>query len=222
MNKKSVLILGIAAMAVFSLAGFAAAESVSDATGDVWHWTWNSNLGTYSWAPSTASRPNIDITELSYSVNGHQVILTLKVAGTIEGDKTMYAAFYNTTGATYYMTYANGTGSCMGVSGNYTSFSTGNVTASGNTLTGTVNMVGSGAESNFYGYAYEYANFGDTSGEWWGDWAPQSDSPWYGTGATNNSGDNGGTGGGGGGSTPGFEMVLALGAIALVVMLRKK
>lgn len=218
MNKKIVFILGIAALAAFSLTGFAAAaESVSDDTGDVWHWTWNSNLGTYSWAHSASNRPNIDITELSYSVRGQQVILTLKVAGTIGGDKTLYAAFYNTTDATYYMTYANGTGSCIGISGNYTGFSTGNATASGNTITGTVNLVGTGDKSDFYGYAYEYTTFGDTSGEWWGDWAPQSGSPWYGMDT-----DDGGDGGGGGGSTPGFEILLALGAIVLVAMMRKK
>ena len=218
MNTKNIFILGIAAMAVFSLLGFAAAaENVNDDTGDVWHWTWNSNTGAYSWMHSTTNRPNVDITELSYGTSGQQIVLTLKVAGTIEdSEKIVYAAFYNPTDGTYYMTYANGTGSCMGISGNYTSFATGNVTVSGNTITGTINMLGNGAKSDFYGYAYEYTNFGDTSGEWWGDWAPQDDSPWYGTESDNDGG------GSGGGSTPGFEILLALGAIALVVALRKK
>jgi len=56
---------------------------------------------------------------------------------------------------------------------NYTGFSTGNATASGNTITGTVNLVGVRDKSDFYGYAYEYTTFRDTSGEWWGDWAPK-------------------------------------------------
>jgi len=218
MNKRNIFVLGVVATAVFLSAGLASAEKITDDTGDVWHWTWNSNTGSYSWAHSVTSQPEIDIKEISSDVEGEQMVLKMKVSGDISSSNTLYAVFYNTTGATYYMMYSNGSGMCMAISGNYTGISYGNTTASGDTLTGTVNMIGEGTKSEFYGYAYKYTHFGDTSGEWWGDWAPQDDSPWYDTENSNNEGSSGG----GGGSTPGFEILLAAGAIALAFVIKKK
>jgi len=218
MNKRNIFVLGVVATAVFLSAGLASAEKITDDTGDVWHWTWNSNTGSYSWAHSVTNQPEIDIKEISSDVEGEQMVLKMKVSGDISSSNTLYAVFYNTTGATYYMMYSNGSGMCMAISGNYTGISYGNTTASGNTLTGTVNMIGEDTKSEFYGYAYKYTHFGDTSGEWWGDWAPQDDSPWYDTENSNNEGSSGG----GGGSTPGFEILLAAGAIALAFVIKKK
>jgi len=223
MNKLSIFVLGAVATALFLSAGLASAETITDDSGDVWHWTWNANVGSYSWAHSVTSQPDIDIKEISASTEGGQMVLKMKVLGEITASNTLYAIFYNTTGATYYMMYSNGTGMCMAVSDNYNSggISYGNVTVSGDTLTGKVNLIGTGTESKFYGYAYKYTHFGDTSGEWWGDWVPQDDSPWYGSQNTNNEDDNGGDNGGGG-STPGFEILIAAGAIVLALAMKKR
>ena len=220
MYKKSIFILGGIVTAVFLSAGFASAtEIIADDSGDVWHWTWNANAGTYTWAHSVSSEPDIDINEISYSVEGQQVLLKIKVAGNIQGSNNLYYVTYNTTDAAYYMAYGNGSGMCMGFLENGTGFSYGNITVSGDTLIGKTNLLGAGTgmTSDFYGYAYKYTHFGDTSGEWWGDWAPQEQSPWYGM-DTDDSGD----GGGGSGSTPGFGILLALGAIVLFMMMGKK
>ena len=42
----------------------AAATSISDGTGDVWHWSYTGT--TWSWAGNVANKPNIDITQISY------------------------------------------------------------------------------------------------------------------------------------------------------------
>ena len=216
MYKRSIFILGAVVTAVFLSAGFAsAAETITDDNGDVWHWTWNANAGTHTWAHSVSSEPDIDIKEISYSVEGQQVLLKMKVAGDIQGPNNLYYVAYNTTDAAYYMTYGNGSGMCMGFLENGTGFSYGNTTVSGDTLIGTTDLLGTGTgvTSGFYGYAYKYSHFGDTSGEWWGDWAPQEQSPWYGTENSDNGGNSGGT--------PGFELVLLVGAIALIAILKK-
>lgn len=220
MYRRSIFILGAVVTAVFLSAGFAsAAETITDDSGDVWHWTWNANAGTYTWAHSTASEPDIDIREISYSVEGQQVLLKMKVAGNIQGTNNLYYVTYNTTDASYYMAYGNGSGMCMGFLENGTGFSYGNTTVSGDTLIGTTNLLGTGTgtRSDFYGYAYKYSHFGDTSGEWWGDWAPQEQSPWHSSENPDSGEDNGGSGG-----TPGFEIGLLVGAMALIAILKKK
>ncbi|MEA2054445.1 MAG: hypothetical protein U9O96_04935 [Candidatus Thermoplasmatota archaeon] len=219
MNKKGVSVLGIAALAVFLFAGLASAETITDDTNDVLHWAWNDNLGTYSWSHSVTNKPNIDIKELSCTTDGQQVILKMKVSGAIEdSENIIYGACYNTTDAMYYATYTNGSGMCMGVPGDYTQISSGNVSSSGDTITATVNTAGTGAKSDFYGYAYKYTQFGDTSAEWWGDWIPQDTSPWS-CDENNGGGDEGSSGGGG---IPGFEIVLLVGAIAIIVALKRR
>jgi len=171
MYKRSIFILGGIVTAVFLSAGFASAtEIIADDSGDVWHWTWNANAGTYTWAHSVSSEPDIDINEISYSVEGQQVLLKIKVAGNIQGSNNLYYVTYNTTDAAYYMAYGNGSGMCMGFLENGTGLSYGNITVSGGTLIGKTNLLGAGTgiTSDFYGYAYKYTHFGDTSGEWWG------------------------------------------------------
>ncbi|KAA0004099.1 MAG: hypothetical protein FE048_00090 [Thermoplasmata archaeon] len=222
MKKIGLYFLAILAIGIL-LSTVASAGTITDETNDVWHWTWNAGLGRFSWTHSVTSKPNIDITELSYTIEGGQAILKMKVKGTIENsEKVMYIAYYNTTDANYWMTYTNGTGMCMAMSPSGGTWAWGNVTASGDTITAVVNLVGIGTEEEFWGYAVEYTQIKDTSAEYWGDWAPQDTSPWYeGDGGEGDGGD-GGEDGGGGGGIPGFESAILCMSILIAIAIWRK
>jgi hypothetical protein len=216
MNRNIICVVGVLTLLLTPFAVIAADETETDDTGDVWHWKWNDNSGTFSWQESTTSRSNIDITELTYTVDNQQITFQLKVHGSIQDAENIgYLAYYNTTDANYWMTYNNGQGGCYGTSTTGTNFSFGNATVAGNTLTATVDAVGTGSKEAFYGFAAEYTEYGNTNAEWWGDWAPQGRSPWHGI--------NNGGGGNDDNGTPGFELVLLLSAACIaIMMLRRK
>jgi hypothetical protein len=211
MNNRKYLLVACLVSVVLG-ASFAMGETVTDSKNDVYHWKWDESNNIYSWKESVTSRSDIDINDLIFDEVGQNVILTLTVHGTIKNSENIvYWAYYNTTDSFYSMSYTNGTGFCMGSSSITTDFSWGNTTVSGNKITGTVKAVGTGQKEAFYGWAGEYTKLGDTSAEWWGDWAPQDASPWY--GLDENGGDNGGT--------PGFEILLITGAIVALVLIKK-
>lgn len=61
---------------------FVSATAVSDPTGDVVHW---SVTGTsWGWEYNVGSKLEIDITEISYTVNGDNLTITLQVADEIQ------------------------------------------------------------------------------------------------------------------------------------------
>jgi hypothetical protein len=214
----------------------AAATSVTDPTNDVWHW---SNTGTvWSWVGNVADRPNVDITQISYEVNGDKITLEMVVAGSIQtSDKIGYYLWYNSTDSQYSLIYANGTGAAYGINGgNFmnSSFAQ-NVTISGNTLSAVLDVVGDTSQVELWGWAYEYTNAqNQATNEWWGDWAPNDKFPYEqtdisdNTSGTNTTGDTTGTNGSstgnqsGSGSTPGFEVILVLGAVATALILLRK
>jgi hypothetical protein len=175
---------------------------------------------------NVVDKPNIDITELSATVNGDQLTLVLTVSGTIENsEKIVYWVWYNTTDTSYMAWWVNGTGMGYG-SNNSGGYVFGEVSASGGTITATFNTTGITAEESLYGYAYEYTTLtGDTTtNEWWGDWIPNSGSPYKQT-SDNGDTDDDQTGGSDSGSkTPGFEIPLLITAlvVALIMIRRKK
>jgi len=211
--KTILFVCGLATVALLC-GSLADAATVDDDTGDVFHWKWSDNLGTYSWAHAVTDKPNIDITELSYDVSGDMLTLTMTVQGDIEDSEDVwYWASFNTSDATYYMNYVNGSGTCMGTGAS--NFSFGNVSAAGDTVTGTIDLLGTDETVSFWGWAasgYSQA----TNTEYWQDWAPQEYAPDIDDG-------NGGNGDDDGDGTPGFTVLLALGAVgAVLVVLRRR
>ena len=202
----------------------AAATTISDGTGDVWHWT---NIGnTWSWAGNIASKPDIDITQISTTLNGGSLTLSLTVAGTIRSsDKIYYWAYFNTTDSTYYSFWYNGSGYAFASNHSY-GYEMGNITISGNTINTVFNVMGDTTTVELWGWAAEYTNYlNQNTNEWWGDWAPNSKLPFTppGTGGNQTGGNNtGGNNTGGGTKTPGFELLPAIAAIALVVVLLRR
>lgn len=214
----------------------ASAASISDPTGDVWHW---SQTGTaWAWSGNVVSKPNIDITQITANVNGGQLVLTMTVAGTIENtNKTVYWMYYNTTGTKYYAMWANGNGYGFGYQPNQTMSEMAAVTVSGNTITAKFNVTSVPAAQKFWGWAAQYTGaLGSNTAEWWGDWAPNSQIPFSttpGGNTGNNTGGNPGSNTGGnhanntGGNTtskktPGFEVLPVIAAVAIAAILLRR
>jgi hypothetical protein len=206
----------------------AAAVSVSDGTGDVWHWT---NTGTaWSWVGNVGNKPNVDIKEISYEVNDAKITLKLEVAGSIQtSDKVGYYLWYNSTDTVYTMTYMNGQGGAYGVKGgNFMNSSyTQNVTISGDTLSAVLDVVGDTSQVELWGMAVEYTTTAnDQTAEWWGDWAPNSKLPFTpGTGGNtdgNNTDGNTNDGNNTGTKTPGFEVIPVIAAVGIATILLRR
>lgn len=211
----------------------AAATSIDDGTSDVWHWAQSPSGTSWSWQGNVGNKPNIDIKEISYSVNDNKITLKMEVSGEIQNsDKIAYMVYYNTTDTTYQMSYSNGTGGGFGMNQeNMDIRATENVSVSGDTFSVVLDVIGDTSKVDLWGYAAEYSSYGDLSAEWWGDWAP-NEKFLFDTGTDGTDGTNGTDGTDGGlddkesGSdkkTPGFELVLVLAAVAVVfIVLRKR
>jgi hypothetical protein len=242
--KKITIISSCLLLFILLGAAMASAASISDPSGDVAHWT-QSQTG-WGWSYNIGTKPNIDITEIRTSASDDQMTIELEVDGTIQTSELYYyAVWFNTSDSYYMFTWSNGEGFGYGAStsGDY-QMAMANVTASGNTLAATIDLVGEDtASEEFWGYAWEYANtsaVGDTlTAEWWGDWVPNDESPFYddyqnnqddqntsddgNTSDTNQSGDgseqpnnNQPTG------TPGFELLLVFVALMMFIFVKKK
>jgi len=177
----------------------AAATSISDGTGDVWHWTQSISGTGWAWQRNIGNKPNIDIKEISYNVNENKITLSLKVSGIIQtSDKVVYYIFYNTTDAKYLLSYLDGDGVGYGMKSttNFTTagdYTVGNVTVSGDTISVVLDVLGDTSKVELWGYAAEYTTVGNQTAEWWGDWAPDDQAPYDadtdGTDGTDTDGD---------------------------------
>ena len=212
-------IVGIGTLMLVLSAMSVSAETIADGTGDVWHWAQTGT--TWAWGGNVGDKPNIDITDISYTVTGNTLTLSMTVEGTIQStDKIGYFIYYNTTDTSYWLSWANGEGGGLAMStaqGGIPGAAT-NVTASGNTFNGTFDILGDASKVAFWGWAFEYTNVtGGMTSEWWGDWAPDTQFPYQ--VANTNPGSSTSQP-----KTPGFEAVLAIAAIgsALIILKRRK
>lgn len=169
-------IFAIAMGLLLSLLGISvSAETVTDQTSDVYHW--HQSAGSYGWEANVGNKPNIDIEEVSYNLNNDKLTLSIKVVGTISSSEMVsYWCSLNSSNSNYYFGWEQGTGTGFGISseGSYQMVEP-EITVSDDTLTAIFDKVGTldtGVE--FYGWSAEYTSYGDTSNEWWGDWAPES------------------------------------------------
>ena len=172
-----------------------------------------------------STKPNLDVTKVTYSVDGGIVTLGVTVKGEIEGDDSItYYVEYECSDASYQFTYKNGN-----LNSKSSSIAGGEATMVGtaidhsidptNTLVATFNVVGNGGtDGELYGFAGD--DFPPVGvDEYWMDNTVVEDGGTPGGGeGTNGDGNTGGSG------TPGFEtlsVIAALG-IALVILRRKK
>ena len=173
--KSSMIIIGLCVLMLSSLT--VSAETVTDGTGDIYHWYWNADSGTFGWQVSTDEKPNIDITELSYTIGGETATFVMKVAGNIEDTQYIsYWTTYTSDEVTYFYTYTNGEVLGMASNSETTLFDTeAEVTVSVDTLTIEFDSVGEGITNlEFHGYAHIWTETGGESGESWWDYAPDT------------------------------------------------
>lgn len=246
MRKKNGIIILAVIVTLFLSCSVAAAETLTDPSGDVYHWK---STGTgFQWEASTDARSNIDITELSFTTNGDQLTLSMKVAGSIEASETIsYIAWVNVSDSYYYwLTYANGEGGGFAINNEEGAAQFDydpDISVNGNTISATFDIVGDDpSSSNLWGWAAEYTVLNDITNEWWGDWIPGEYAPFYGeingdddTGDDDTGDDDDGDDDTGGEAdsntngdtpppqTPGFEIFLLIAAFVFVVFyLRRK
>ncbi|MDG6219311.1 MAG: hypothetical protein QCI00_07710 [Candidatus Thermoplasmatota archaeon] len=182
MKKILVTLIGFAFLASIGIIVSAQSGSVTDPIGDVMHWRHTDT--TWGWETDIGNKPNIDVTEISYEVSGNQFILSFKVDGTIiDSDLVAYWAYLNTSDSNYFFNWVNGEGIGWGVNTEEGSFQMDyepDIVASGNTITATFDLVGTFTSGvDLWGWAVEYTTYGNTMDDWWADWAPNEESPYY-------------------------------------------
>lgn len=227
--------IAIASLLILLFSCFtAAAVSVSDGTGDIWHWAQSASGTSWSWQGNIQNKPNIDITDISYTVNDDTITLRMQVSGTIQAsEKVIYWIYLNGTDSQYWFTYTNGSGTGFGMKGmNFTTQD--NISVSGNTMSVVLDALGDTSQAELWGYAVEYTTMGDQTAEWWGDWAPNDKFPNYGettddtdeedeTDTDDASDDTTNDDSGAKTDTPGFEMFLVVAAVTIaLIVFRKK
>jgi hypothetical protein len=194
-------------------------DSIRDPSDDVMQYMYHDER--YGWKLNIGDKPHIDIAEVSYSESGDKVTLSLKMEGTISrSEDIVYHAYLNTSDSQYWLTWINDEGIGMAMNleqGSFEMDSDPKITTMGNTISATYNIIGSfSSDVQLWGWAAEYSEYGDTSAEWWGDWAPNDESPYYEhytADPVNMDAANG---------TPGFEMITLIIAFAAIVFILKK
>ncbi len=175
MIKKYLITLGAV---VFLIGASVSISAVSDSTNDIFHHKEDAGSVTgWSFEQYSGEKPNIDITDISYTVDGSTVTITLTVAGVIE-DKE---------GLAYYVYIPHET-ALMGGLAYYTNsfyYEWGDTSASANsemtshagtnTLTFEMDYEEPSGITDVWGYTYEVSDISaSTGGEYWGDWAPDT------------------------------------------------
>lgn len=229
LSKICIVMIGILALILSSIS--VSAETETDETGDVYHWKMVDSE--WSWQPSVDPKPNIDITELTYTIGGGQITIAMKVSGSIQSSENIaYMAWVNTSDATYQMYLLNDQKIVMAMNTEESGMPAMNtdITISGDTMTCAIELVGTDeTSSEFWGYAMEYIEFGAENQEWWGDWIPGTYAPFYGEDGEEDDDTNGDSDANGddGSSTdsngsPGFEVMSIFIAIAFAVIIMKR
>jgi PGF-CTERM protein len=218
LRKSSMCLVGFAVLVLSCFT--ASASSITDGTNDIWHWTQTGT--TWSWVGNVGNKPNIDITEVSYSVNDNKITISLQVSGDIQtSDKVVYWVFYNSTDTQYWLSYTNDSGNGFGMKGmNFTSEQ--NVTISDGKLSVVLDALGDTSKVDLWGYAWEYTTtLGSQTGEWWGDWAPNEKFT-HDTGTPGDSETPGNDSSPPEKKTPGFEVVAVIAAVAIALILIRR
>ena len=221
--KKTYQILSASTVLIF-LSGTVGALGITDNQDDVEHYIKDPFSLEY-----VSNKPNLDVTQVSYSIDGDVVTLQLTIKGVIENDASItYYAEYECSDALYQFTYSDGNLNSQAsemVNGekNLIGTATDHTIDPANTIKVTYDVIGmGGSDGDLYGYAGE--DFpGVGVNEYWIDNTEEIDNGGSGTNGGTNEGNNNGGGTSSGSDTPGFEILVFLSAISLIfVFLRRK
>jgi PGF-CTERM protein len=218
--KSSVIVIGISALMLMSVNVVA----VSDGTNDVWHQAWT---GTgYKWEAFSGSKPSIDITDLSYSIEGSTATVTMTTVGdmTPNTENVVYTMHLRSGESNFYMIiYTNGQGAVTGM-GNFMGYAYElDNPISGNTFIASFEIDDPTLDYEVIGFNVESSDPDAEHGEAWWDYAPNTEAPYYGTNGNGGNGDGGDGDGNGGDGTPGFEALAVIAAFgAAFILLRRR
>ena len=236
MNKLLAVLIGCLLISILGIS--ASAESMTDPSGDVFHW-WQTG-GTFTWEYD-ASKPDIDIVGYAYELSGNTLTVTMSVDGTInDGELYSYSVSFinDNDGSTYMVTYVGGEGFTYYLSAS--GGGTGEATVSGNTLSGTFDTtITDVAGFELMAIAHEYTIMDDVTAEYWVDSTiteDESDSGTDDTGGDDSGTDDSGTTDSGDSSgedsttntpppsgTPGFELLTLIASLGVTfILLRRK
>lgn len=180
MLKKYLIIIGAV---VFLIGASVNVSAEADGTGDLFHYKEDSkSVSGWSFEQYSGEKPNIDITDLSYTSENGQLTITMTVNGQIE-DKAGLAYYVyilrDEVGAGNLAYYTN---SFYYVWGDTMESSNSDMTsrAGSDTITFTMDYSTPENITGIRGYTYEAADSSlGTNGEYWGDWAPDTYFPAY-------------------------------------------
>jgi LPXTG-motif cell wall-anchored protein len=215
--RKSRLIL-ICIVITVVLSNLVSALEITDPENDVDHII----KDPYSIEP-VSSKPNLDVTKVTCSIDGGVVTLSLTVKGEIEDDSSItYYVEYECSDASYQFTYTNGnlnskSSSIAGGESTMVGTATGHLIDPANTITAAFNVVGTGGtDGELYGYAGDDFPLGVD--EYWMDNTVVDDGgpPNGGGQGTNGDGNTGGSG------TPGFEAMAVIAALGIALIIFRK
>lgn len=227
--KSSLIIIGIFVLFI-STANVLAEE---DSNGDIYHQI--PTATGLSYEPYSGEKPYIDITDISYSINGSQATLTMTLADDIMSSAFVkyYMHLRTDEAPLYTATYSDGYGSYTGPSNPYGSIIENPV--NGNMFTATFDVTDPNLDYIAWAYAGEFTDEANDQVEGWRDYAPDSFAPWYADGDGDDEGDGDGDGDDEGdgdgdgddgtddGGTPGFEILAVVTALGVVfILLRRK
>jgi len=204
--------------------------AVSDGTNDVWYLKWSESGQQLAWEPYTTGKPALDITDISYSIQGTTATVTMTTVGTMSsspGDDVVYTMHLKSGESAYYLiAYSNGQGNVMGMQGYAGYYANLEDPISGNTFTAIFEISDPNADFSVEGLNVESDFTGDRTDEGWWDYAPDSAAPYYLGG--NGNGDGNDVNGNGNETqskpgTPGFEVISVLVALsAAIIFLRRR
>lgn len=202
------------------------AMAINDDTGDLYHYIYSDNK--WSWEAYSGEKDQIDITDISYSMEGSQVTLTMTCADTIAVNDKIALTMYlqSDDDSSYLVMYVSSSdmGTVLG-QGDYQGFyELLENPVTGNIFTATFEVSNPDADYEVWGFSAEYLDIGDQGGEAWWDYAPDSNAPWYIPGDNNNNNNNndGTTTNEKDDGTPGFEAIILLAAVAVALILIKR
>lgn len=188
---------------------------VTDGTDDIIHYTKKDDDFLYNYYYLQASKPDIDVKQITFDIIDNKAVLSMTVAGDIITDNELFAyqVVYHSSTVTYTFTYSDNDLFVISTGEGKMNQSADSFTVNGGTITVVFDKNYSGvADISLYGYAQEYTRANDTLVEHWLDYCPDDMGP------------NSIVQGGPFSSTnsPGFELILLLFTIALVYFIKRK
>jgi hypothetical protein len=233
-------IVGIVLWMLICVSFTVSATSFSDPTGDVKYGSASDYYGEVN------NKPNLDITYLSYVVNGNSITINLTVLGLIQfSEDVEYSAYVNSTDTEYIMILNNQhrIGASMNRISGVREYSNGSITVSGDTLSGIFTLGSNSLMITIYGYAREgILTQNGPTGDLWVDNAKYtylSNSTNTDGNITNNTGKNNINNSGAntndttgnntdnnttspGEKTPGFELLLVIAAVTITAIFLRR